>query len=213
MRYTQLDYAPYSPERKTLFQQAQLLLHELVSGRIHEYPCDCGACIYATYRKIKKPKNRPFSKRTFFVFFLRYDFIVITYLDKRLRRRDSIAKIGSRLWMDAFSKYWYFREFSIKEPDFLLKHGSSDIYLDRLKRITRRRTLDMIKKLEREEKKQDVKTFLRGILNKKCFYTYYKRTDDPALINIVKEIGHNLLMDSALRSSKSLTGFLIYSTS
>lgn len=202
MRYTQLDYAPYSPKGKSLFHQAQLLLHELVSERIHEYPCDCGVCIYAIYRKIKKPKNRPFSKRTFFVFFLRYDFFLITFVDKRLRRSDSIIKIGSRLWKDAFSKYTDFREFSIKEPDYLLKHGGSDIYLDRLMRITRRRTLDMIKKLEREEKKRDVKTFLRGILNKKCFYTYYKRTDDPALINIVKEIGHNLLTDSSLRSSK-----------
>ena len=202
MRYTQLDYAPYSPEKKTLFQQAQLLLHELVNERIHEYPCDCGVCIYAIYRKIKKPKNRPFSKRTFFVFFLRYDFFVITWADKRLQRYDPIIKIGSRLWKDAISKYADFREFSIKEPDFLLKHGSTEIYLDRLIRITRRRTLDMIKKLEREEKKQDVKTFLRGILNKKCFYTYYKRTDDLALINIVKEIKNNLPMDSALRSSK-----------
>ena len=208
MRYTQLDFAPYSPERKSLFQQAQLLLHELVNERIHEYPCNCGVCIYAMYRKIKKSKNRPFSKRTFFVFFLRYDFFLITFVDKRLRRYDPIKKIGSRLWKDAFSKYADFKEFSSKEENYLLKHGSSDIYLDRLMRITRRRTLDMIKKLEREEKKRDVKTFLRGILNKKCFYTYYKRTDDPTLINIIKEIGHNLLVNPALRSPKPLTGLV-----
>jgi len=51
----------------------------------------------------------------------------------------------------------------------------------------------MIKKLAEQEKSRRSKTFLNGILNKKCFYTYYGRTSDPDLFKVVNEIRRKIL--------------------
>lgn len=193
MRYTQLQFSAYSSKRRTLFQQARFLLHELVNDRVHKHPCLCGACIYTAYRRSKKPEGRSFSKRMFFMFFMRIDFLMISLADKRLRRYDSMKKIGHRRWQDASSKYETIREFMIKEPDFLIRKDPKLWLDDRIEAVARRRTLAMFKKLDREEKSQDVKAFLRGILRKKSFYTYYRRAGDEALYRLVNKIEHDLL--------------------
>jgi len=114
------------------------------------------------------------------------------WTDKRLLRYDSIRKIGSNRWKNAASKYTDMKTFIIKEPNFLID-PKNDIYFDRVMSITRRRTLDMIKKLQKKEKSINVNKFLSGILNKKCFYTYYNRTGDEALFSIVQNNRQKLL--------------------
>jgi hypothetical protein len=104
-------------------------------------------------------------------------------LDKRITRLDTLSKIAAK-----------------KNPDdggrYIL---STDVYVERVKRISRRRTLDMIKKLEKNERQHDMKEPLRGILNKKCFYTYYRRAADPSLFSIVEGIRQDLLSNSQAR--------------
>jgi len=70
---------------------------------------------------------------------------------------------------------------------------SIDIAFEKIQDITRRRTLSMIKKLMENENGRHCKAFLRGILNKKCFYEYYKRAGDPKLESIVSKIRYDLL--------------------
>lgn len=75
--------------------QARWLLHELIEDRHHGFPCDCGACIYAAYRKMKKNEGRSFSKRTFFVFFLWMDYFRATFYDRRLSSSGSLETFDS----------------------------------------------------------------------------------------------------------------------
>ena len=238
MWYTQLDFAGYSPNRRTLFSQAKWLLHELIEDRHHGSPCDCGACIYAAYRKRKKNEGRSFSKRTFFVFFLWMDYFTATFYDKRLSSRglletfdSSAAKLDSakRLalaeklhlegrpqifhWQSSLAKraekkrgdilveegLWSFKEIwklgkrrRLKIIKKLDRTYSTDIFRERVEYNTRKRTRTMIKKLAENEKSRRAKTFLRGILNKKCFYTYYARAADRNLYNIAFQIRRDL---------------------
>ena len=211
MQYAQLDFAPYSWKGDSLSKQAGRLLHELVKDRSHDFPCDCGACIYAEYRRNSKAEGRPFSKRTFFVCFLYCDFFTVVFYDKRLAGysdklyREKV-KDNFRLAAKARSNSSYHPAFEPLSPAAKIAHIrnlagenrnkpwdlSTDIWSERVKRITRRRTLDMIKKLTKEEKDRGARTFLRGILTAKNFYTYYARADDPNLTRIIGKIRRDL---------------------
>lgn len=67
----------------------------------------------------------------------------------------------------------------------------------------------MIKKLAENEKSRKGKTFLRGILNKKCFYTYYDRASDEALEKIVSKIQRDLNISKITLSRLPLPGIVI----
>jgi hypothetical protein len=69
----------------------------------------------------------------------------------------------------------------------------ADIFKKRVEEITRTRTLATLKKLQEREKTRRGKVFLRGILQKKCFYTYYKRAADRKLYDTVAGIRRELL--------------------
>jgi len=192
------DFTPWKETPK--FQQAQWLLHDLVKNKHHDFPCDCGACIYAAYQKAKKVKGGSFSKRTFFIFFLRYGFLRSAYFDKRLKKSHFF---GSRFEMGKLSLIRtysgpYSKRADRRTRDERRKKGeefftSADIYIEKMNEIARRRTLSMIKKLMENEKGRHAKAFLRGILNKKCFYEYYKRAGDPKLESIVSKIRYDFL--------------------
>lgn len=70
---------------------------------------------------------------------------------------------------------------------------STDIFKKRVEGITRTRTLATLKKLQQCEKRRQAKVFLRGILQKKCFYTYYKRAADQKLYDTAARIRRELL--------------------
>jgi len=195
-----LDFSPdFTPWKETSnFQQAQWLLHDLVKNRHHDFPCDCGACIYAAYQKAKKVKGRSFSKRTFFVFFLKQSFYRSTVFDRRFKQSRFF---GAKTKSDRFpilTDYGPYTKRAAKrniegkrkkDGDF---YFGADIYVEKIREITRKRTLSMIKKLIENEKGRHAKAFLRGILNKKCFYEYYKRAGDPKLESIVFNIRRDL---------------------
>ena len=211
--YTQidLDLAPPAVRVGSLLEQAGRLLHELVKDRSHDFPCDCGACIYAEYRRNSKAEGRPFSKRTFFVFFLYCGFFEVVFYNKRLAGypdklyREKV-KDNFRLAAKARSNSSYHPAFEPLSPAAKIAHRrnlagenrnkpwdlSTDIWSERVKRITRRRTLDMIKKLTKEEKDRGARTFLRGILKAKNFYTYYARAANSNLGRIIGKIRRNL---------------------
>jgi hypothetical protein len=208
--YTQMsqdfDFAPYSPKRRTRLKQAQWLLRELVNDRHHQFPCDCGACISCAYHRSEKPKGREFSKRTLFVFFLRWDFFDIVFFDKRLRRSDSLRKIAWKQSRDfkisgrpIWSIFYFPRDLEPGEKEKTVAGSyvhAPNIYVERVKKISRRRTLDMIKRLEREERGR-TREFLRGILKKKSFYTYYNRAGGPELASIINKVRRDLRSGSS----------------
>jgi len=183
--YTQLAFSPYSSKRKTLFQQARFLLHELVNDQVHKYPCLCGACIYAAYRRDKKTEGRSFSKSTFFVFFLRSHFLESFWLNKELSRPLDNPKTSDPKVLKAREKFWSAKRrplFSWPPP------VGVSWWIEEWKVISRKRTLDLIKKLAEEEHGRTAKRFLKGILRKKSFYTYYRRAGDEALYRLVNKI-------------------------
>jgi hypothetical protein len=209
---SQLDFVPYSS--KSLTHQARWLLRELVNDRCHGFsgcPCDCGACIYAAYRRGEKAKGRSFSKRSFFVFFLSHHFLEATLYDRRLSRPRFFEEsyrfgVGGDLLRDYQG---YFRRIAhqrnkdgetiisprvtqageeIVERYFL----SMDIFIEHVKRISRRRTFDMIKRLEGAER-GPARDFLRGILRGKSFYTYFGRAAEPELFAVIQKARKELL--------------------
>ena len=224
MQYVQLDFASYSWKGDSLSKQAGRLLHELMKDRSHDFPCDCGACIYAEYRRNSKAEGRPFSKRTFFVFFLYWDFFTIViynkplagYSDKLYREK---LKENFRLDAKARSNSSYHPAFEPLSPAAKIAHRrnlagenrnkpwdlSTDIWSERVKHITRRRTLDMIKILAKEEKDRAARTFLRGILKAKNFYTYYACAANSNLGHIVGKIRRDLFEGRGRSKAGSLT--------
>lgn len=204
MRYTQLDYSPYSPRRKTLLQQAGFLLRELVADRHHEFPCDCGTCIYWAYSRSERKEGRRFSKRTFFMFFLRSDLSLAAlvsplpakygrqmfwgtdrslrspWLDKRWEKMRLSAERARGQAMDS-------RRLK-KEPPIL----ADDIYRLRIQRDARRKTFTMLEELARVETNPARRAFLRGLLAHKCFYTYYARAADRMLYGFILEAREKL---------------------
>ena len=203
MRYTQLAYSAWEMQKKPLFEQAQSLLHDLIKERSHNHPCECGACIYAASRAGAKAEGRSFSKRTCFVFFLQRDFLQIVFLDKRLQRKDRIMK-ASKDRNEAVFKY---KDYEDVYGDRIVLH--TEIYFNRVKEITRRRVLNMIKRLEEKERGWRARQFINGILNKKCFYTYYKRAEDPRLYSIVQKIRRELLPGAYQFSDQKDSGLII----
>lgn len=222
MQYTQLDFAPYSPKRPTLEAQAEFLLREIVAGKAHEFPCECGACVYWAYRQRKKAEGRSFSARTFFVYFLRASLFVETFRAGMVGRSrkvtffrtgeepdrglvERLAHDGLELMPDAMDIKFELKlrqldydklrrrglEFNKCHPRRRPKH-SMEVHYDRIRKITRQRTLSMTKKLEKRHQAPAVTVFLRGILNKKSFYTYYKRAGDEELALTVRTMRQKL---------------------
>ena len=218
MYYKQLSFAPLSTLDKSLYIQARTLLHELMKGRRHKFFCGCGACVYAEYIRRCKAEGRRYSKRTFFVFFLYCGFFEIAFYNQRLgqyseetylRNLDLIrerkiaflsldSKIADRKNRDKL--------FDLKPGQKLRDYKlSTDIHLERIKAITRKSTLGMIKWPAQREKRQDVRSLLEGILKGTSFYTYYKgASEDKALPVIVGNIRRSLLKlpDSVFKSIK-----------
>lgn len=180
------------------FAAAQFLLHSFLDffpGESHKFPCDYRTRIYAAYLKREKAKGRPFSKRTFFVYFLRSDFSWSSFWEWNdlTRNRWSVSgNLREKNLTYSFlpaerDLFWEAKQHREGGNPLL----STDIYFDelkeRLKSIPKKNTLDLIKKLAEKEKSERARAFLRGILIKKCFYTYYERAGDPALFKIVNE--------------------------
>jgi hypothetical protein len=185
--YTQLNFVPYPQDQQSVFQQAKWLLHELIKEKNHKHPCDCGACIYAAYKKMNKAKNRPYSKRTFFVYFLRDAFFWITYYEGTKINFYEVAKsyrINIRNDILSTEILWGNLRSSNKLKRINVEYPS--ISSPKLK------TLHILLELETKENNQKAKKFLQGILNKKSFYTYYKRAGDPKLDKLVKKIRNDL---------------------
>ena len=167
----QLQFVPYSSNGLT--HQARWLLRELLNDRRHPFPCDCGACIFGEYRRARKTKGRTFSKRTFFVFFLRLAFFDLVFCDKTGPDASSIEFDGP-----------------------IVRNGiyfhRVNAWTKRVKELSRQKTLEMIRELEREERGK-AREFLGGILKKKSFYTYYARAADPELFAAVERARKELL--------------------
>jgi len=172
------------------------LLYDLLEDRRHGLPCNCGACVYGVYLEKNKAEGRRYSKRTFFVYSLRSDFSWATFYEWNVLSSQIPRLPGGR------DLFWEARERrkdarngkkSKKEQRIL----SIDIYVDelkeRLKSIPKKKTLGLIKKLAKEEKNEKARAFLQSILNKKSFYTYYRRAGEPALFKVVSEIRLDLL--------------------
>jgi hypothetical protein len=195
MKYTQLAFAPWSPKRPELFQQAGFLVRELVYDRAHPFPCDCGACIYRRFRESEKAEGRPFSKHTFFMFFLRADMFgasVVAPLPTS-KDRDLSKWVTKRYkWLKQAAGVQRlevaFKKDLEREPGIL----STDIYVQRLKRSTRKKTLGMIKELAQRERGRHVRQFLARYLSGKNFYVYYKKADNNRLRSTVAAIRREL---------------------
>jgi len=184
-------------------------MHELIEERSHGFPCNCGACICAAYIKREKAEGRPFSKRTLFVFFLSAHFFQSTFFDQRLRfagirippqgkdlpywqgsavkiaerkREDILEKEG----VDSFKDIWKLearrKQRIIKKLDAT---RAADIIEERIRKTAKKRTKKFIERILERENSRKGKDFLRGILQKKCFYTYYKRAADPRLPSVI----------------------------
>ena len=201
MLYTQLD-------------RAKRLLHELLEDRWHGFPCDCGACIYAAYRENNRAEGRRYSKRTFFVYFLRRDFFAETFFDRRLSSNPALSEIIARWRKDDWKRIGKKNLRLIRSTDQsgVYFYHAANLYVEKIKSISRERTLARIKKLAKEEKNETARAFLHGILNKKCFYTYYRRAGEEDLFKIVNECRTRILSrpvhgpGSAARSNRLGSG-------
>jgi hypothetical protein len=75
-------------------------------------------------------------------------------------------------------------------------YHAANLYVEKVRSITRERTLARIRKLAKEEKNETARAFLFGILSKKSFYIYYERAGDPQLFSLVDRLRQNLLWAS-----------------
>ncbi len=194
MRYTQLDFSPYSPKRRSLVSQAEFLVREMVAERIHEYPCSCGACIYWAYRHSKKGEGRQFSARTFLIYFLRSDFFNWTRVENPVwwyRGVKQNSDILTYSELKAESKY-------LRHP----KKLGTNLYWDRVRRAARLSTRTCLEELLRRPQPPSVKAFLLGILHKKSFYIYYDRAGNPSLERTVKSIHRQILFMRVRKCSR-----------
>lgn len=221
MRYTQLGFVTYSPKRRSLIKQAEFLLRELVAGRVHEFPCDCGACIYWAYRHRKKGEGRSFSARTFFMHFLRADLMMAAWIEP-LPLRHGRSLIGGPA-PGSFVSPW--RENRSRRLGALAKKArqeaafagspddelgppifATDIDASRRLRVARQKTLTMLRGLEKLPRTRTERMFLRGILNKKSFYTYYNRAGDERLDRIVGAERRELMNIKERQNPQGLCG-------
>jgi len=202
MQYTQLDFAPYSPRRLTLEEQAGLLVREIVLGRTHPFPCTCGACVADQLGAGTKPGSRRFSKRTVLLHFIRANMFtaaLVEFISLPLKKRGEMLKdlaadrrydgaqkkcLAEGRSFDPMKKGWH-----KDEPAIL----STDVFPDWLRQRARARALEMIRALARRERRRDVKEFLAGFLVGRSFYTYYKRAGSPELEARVKAVRDLLL--------------------
>jgi len=184
-------------------------------------PAIAGPASMVHIRRGKKYEGRSFSKRTFFVFFLWMDYFTATLYDRQLWDWGSLIPLkgkpgpgiyywqrgggswitikrqrGKFYWQSSLAKEAQIRRREIEYMKNLKQEPEihpADIFVEKVKSITRKRMLAMIKQLEEREKSRRGKAFLLGILNKKCFYTYYGRADDPNLFKIVNECRTRIL--------------------
>ena len=198
----------------TQLDRHKQLLRDLLEDRRHGFPCDCGACIYAAYLEKTRAEGRHYSKRTFFVYFLRTDFFAATEFDRRFWKGsyqpfnfksvfDKEKRPGQFYWQSKLSEIiarWRKDDWksigkknlrlirsSVVDDSGVYFYHALNLYADKVRSISRTRTLARIKKLAREEKNESARAFLQGILNKKSFYTYYRRAGNSDLFKIVNE--------------------------
>jgi hypothetical protein len=181
MEYTQLDFAPYSPKRRMLVEQAGFLVREIVGGHVHPFPCTCGACICGQPVKGKKAGARRFSKRTLFMYFLRADMFAAAMVGPLSRTKKGkwlkkMGKIRMRVARVQRKDQWFDKNLK-REPAIL----TTDVLVEQLRRRTRKKTREMIQQLFKRERRQDVKEFLAGFLINRDFYTYYGRAGSEEL--------------------------------
>ncbi|MGA2360898.1 MAG: hypothetical protein ABSG73_00405 [Candidatus Aminicenantales bacterium] len=178
--YTQLDFCPRSPRHHSLLEQAEFLLRDLVAGRVHKFPCNCGACIDWAYRRVKRGEGRLFSAKTVFVYFLRTAFLKKTLANTR---SVTVREVEEEAWRrNEIAWYADLRD----RPRIVPIVSGYFVYWDEVRKATKSQTLDAIKKLAKAKQPPAAKMFLRGILNKKSFYTYYNRAGDAELGLIVR---------------------------
>lgn len=202
MRYTLLDFAPYSSKRRTLVSQAEFLLQEIVAGRVHKFPCACGACICWAYRQAKRRETRSYSTRTLFIAFLRVDFYLKAVAEsmpvdysrlkdaaaderwKAVERRD--AKRG------VFGRNQRSSDLKERRPGVLL----ADVYYAEIRSRARSGVLAVLKELAKGPRTRAERAFLHGILNKKSFYRYYSRAGNKDLARIFESTRRQLFPPS-----------------
>lgn len=190
MEYTQLDFVPIHLRQGSIVDQAALLLRELVADRHHDFPCFCGACIYWAYKREKKSEGRQYSKRTFFMYFLRADLFRVAIYES-LPFDYSKWKSAARIKRADIQDNKRLRH----EPGIL----GTNVYWDTIRHDARNRVVSMIRELERTRRSESARAFLRGFLNKRCFYEYYRRAEDEAISLIVRKV-FQYLQDPANRS-------------
>jgi len=216
--YTQL--APFSPHRP-LLEQSAFLLKELCAGRVHPFPCTCGACVAWAYNKREnKTEGRQFSLRTLFLFFLRRELWISALVESQPKGkpRFNVVKLGrgrrgkktfsitahedeNGCWavswpeQDDFWKRWKkaAKNARRRDLDYMRRIVSIDELTKYRVKTARRNTLSLIRELSRLAKSRTAKNFLKGYLTGRGFYTYYRRAGDERFQGIVAELEKELL--------------------